>query len=238
MITDIVRSLWVPGAGWGRCGHFQGESGVTVVMRRADNHRRLLVAGLCGSAWGALLITMLLVAQAQASTSSSLRCNGDLITRGDLRAEVRAACGEPDMIVPVGHMYASGAGLLPYEALWYYNEGPRRFIREVRLRDGRVVGIASRGYGFNPEAPGSCGHMDFRPGMTRLEVMARCGEPSDRHVRIMRDHLDPHRPRLGSTAVLEEKWVYNFGPHRFIRVLTLVDGRVREVNSAGRGYRE
>ena len=205
-------------------------------MARTVRQRWLFSAGLYGVVVAALVIALLLAAQAQAS--SSLRCNGNLISRGDLRAEVRAACGEPDMIVPVGHMHVVGAGLLPYEELWYYNEGRQRFIRELRLRDARVVGIASLGHGFNPEAPGSCGHMDFKPGMTRLEIMARCGEPSDRHVRIMQDYLDPQRPQLGNTAVLEEKWFYNFGPHRFIRVLTLVDGQVREVDSAGRGYRE
>lgn len=204
-------------------------------MTQAGRHRRLLAVGPYGLVVGLLLFALVLTAQAHAS---SLRCDGELISRGDLRAQLRAACGEPDMTVPVGHMQVTGAGLLPYEELWYYNEGARNFIREVRLSDGRVAGIASRGYGFNPDTPGSCGHRDFSPGMTRLELLARCGEPADRHVRIMSDYLDPRRPQLGSTAVLEEQWVYNFGPHRFIRVLTLVDGRVREVDSAGRGYRE
>lgn len=185
--------------------------------------------------WLLMGCALLAASQVQAS---SLRCNGNLISRDDLRAELRAACGEPDMIVPVSHMGVAGAQLLPYEELWYYNEGPRRLIREVRLRDARVVRIATRGHGFDPDLPGPCGYMDFEIGMTRLELLARCGEPSDRNLRVMRHNYDPRRPRLGSTAVLEEAWIYNFGPRRFIRVLTLVDGRVREVDSGGRGYRE
>ena len=168
--------------------------------------------------------------------ASSMRCDGKLVSRGDLRVEVRAACGEPDMVVPVGRMGLSGVMLLPYEELWYYNQGPRRFIREVRLRDARVVTINSRGYGFNPDSPGSCNHTDFERGMTRLELMARCGEPDDWHIRVIQRHYDPARPYLGSSVVLEEEWVYNFGPSRFIRVLTLVDGRVREIEWGGRGY--
>lgn len=194
-----------------------------------------LTSRIAMASW--ILTTCVLLAASQVQ-ASSLRCDGKLISRDDLRAELRAACGEPDMIVPVSHMGVPGVELLPYEALWYYNEGPQRFIREVRLRDARVVRIASRGHGFDPDLPGSCGYMDFEVGMTRLELLARCGEPADRNLRVMRHNHDPRRPQFGSTAVMEEEWIYNFGPRRFVRVLTLVDGRVREVDSGGRGYRE
>ncbi len=189
-----------------------------------------------GVVWWAALLLVLSVLVWPPADARSLRCDGSLVSAGDRRIDVNTACGEPDLMVPVRHEVIVGYGVLPYEEIWYYNFGPQRFIRELRIRNGRIVAIESRGYGFRPDAPGRCSPEALKRGMTHLELVARCGDPDDREQRVRRRYHDPQYPARGSTVTLEEEWIYNFGPRYFYRVLTLVDGRVQRVESGGRGY--
>jgi hypothetical protein len=164
------------------------------------------------------------------TASAGLRCDGTLVSVGDRRFDVRAACGEPDLRVPVGQLLVGTHMALPYEEIWYYNFGPRRFLRELHFRSSRVVAVRTPGYGFRLTG---CSPTDLRQGMSLLELHARCGPPDDRELRVLRRHYFP--AGLGQVT-LEEEWIYNFGPSRFYRIVTLVDGRITRVESGGRGH--
>jgi hypothetical protein len=165
----------------------------------------------------------------------AMRCDGSLITVGDRRFDVLAACGEPDLRVPV-RLEVIGIYALPYEEVWYYNFGPRRFIRQLRFRQGRLVAIDSAGYGFHPDAPGPCRPEDLRRDMTHLELVARCGEPVDREQRLRWLPFDQAYPFARGRVVFEEEWIYDFGPHRFYRILTLIDGLVVNIETGRWGF--
>jgi hypothetical protein len=181
-----------------------------------------------------LAAALVLTAILGTDTAADLRCDGGLVSTGDRRFDVRAACGDPDLQIPVRE-YLFGAYMsLPYEEVWYYNFGPRRFIRELRFRASRLVLIETRGYGFHPDMPGRCTAHDLRRGMTVLELHARCGEPDDHEVRARWLRAIPGIAGHGQ-VVLEEEWLYNFGPHEFYRVVTLVDGRITRVERGRRG---
>lgn len=121
---------------------------------------------------GSTLLLVLLCGQVQANT---LRCERDLISRGDNQGEVLAACGEPVFAtqktiyrsgIPnrrFGSFSALGSGYyvditsqelihhnrsvveVPVE-VWTYNFGPRVFMREITFIDGRVDRIRTLGY--------------------------------------------------------------------------------------------
>jgi len=122
---------------------------------------------------GSTLLLALLGGPAQANT---LRCERDLVSRGDNQGEVLAACGEPVFAtqktiyrsgIPnrrFGTFSALGSGYsvditsqelihhnrsvvaVPVE-VWTYNFGPRVFMREITFVDGRVDRIRTLGYG-------------------------------------------------------------------------------------------
>jgi len=180
------------------------------------------------------LVAGLLLPAAQPAEARSIRCDGRLVSVGDRRFDAIAACGEPDQRVPVRLEVIGAYPLFPLEEIWYYNFGPHRLIKRLRLRRDRILAIESCNYGFHPENPGSCRPEDLRTDMTSLEVLARCGEPHDLE---HRPRYLSHAPRFFDpygTVVLEEQWVYDFGPQRFYRVLTLIDGRVVRIETGRR----
>jgi len=129
-----------------------------------------------------------------------------------------------------------GAALiLPYEEIWYYNPGPQSAIRQLRFRQGRLVAIELAGPGFHPQAPGLCRPEDLRRGMTHLELVARCGDPADREQQVRWLPLGPEHPVSSGRVVFAEEWIYDFGPRRFYRILTLVDGLVERIETGPHG---
>lgn len=180
-----------------------------------------------------LLVLAVMTTAVLPTASAGLRCDGTLVSVGDRRFDVRAACGEPDLRVPVRELLVGGYMALPYEEIWYYNFGPRRFLRELHFQSSRLVAVRTPGYGFRPNAPGSCSPHDLRRGMTLLELHARCGAPDDRELRV---RWRSHSPAGLGHVALEEEWLYNFGPLTFYRIVTLVDGRIIRVESGGRGH--
>lgn len=123
-----------------------------------------------------LLSTVLFLAlSATAVQANSMRCERELISRGDSQGEVLASCGEPVFStrktiyrsgIPnrrfssfrVGEDYyadITNSELLVHRRsvvevpveVWTYNFGPRMFMREVTFTDGRVTSIRTLGYG-------------------------------------------------------------------------------------------
>ncbi|NIR58745.1 MAG: DUF2845 domain-containing protein, partial [Gammaproteobacteria bacterium] len=71
-----------------------------------------------------------------------------------------------------------------------------------------------------------CGTDLVREGDPAYQVRRACGEPDW----IGRYHWDH-----GTHA---EVWHYNFGPNDLIRILHFRDGRLRRIETAGRGFVE
>ena len=99
--------------------------------------------------------------------ADGMRCGSRLIRDGDVRAEVRAFCGEPADVQtrtilrrPVynfqGRLLYSGDGLIeiPVET-WTYNFGPNKLMRRVRFIDGIVDEVETLGYGYHDPQRGT-----------------------------------------------------------------------------------
>lgn len=108
-------------------------------------------------ALGALLLVSF------APDAHAMRCGNRLISTGDPAARLLAECGEPVQVsyatavrrVPLvqrpGERILYRGGIEYREVAietWVYNFGPSRFMREVRIEDGKVEAIRRLGRGF------------------------------------------------------------------------------------------
>ena len=180
-----------------------------------------------------LLCTILAAFAPGAQAGDTLRCDSRIVATEALAAEVLAACGEPDFrdrwLAPPH--YAIG------EEQWFYNFGANRFLQILRFRDGQLVSIEADGYGFDSAPATSCAPAEIVRGMSKLRLLHRCGYPATQE---SFDELRPLRYEAGYhhdtvKPVRRERWVYDFGADSRLRIVTLKNGRVTEVENGAPG---
>ncbi len=157
-----------------------------------------------------------------APTAQAWRCGTDLVLRGDKPYEVLRSCGEPDYIEYHPEVFLRGFGFVGEIEKWYYNRGPRRFVRILRFRNGELTRIETGGYGFSEPSAGDCSPRQIKRGMSKFELLHRCGKPD--YERSRWELVQPGLPAL------VDDWVYDFGPARFAREVRIIDGRVVDVD--------
>lgn len=159
-----------------------------------------------------------------AARADAFRCGNDLVGEGDRKYEVLTQCGEPDFRESYAEGYLEGIGPVGIVEQWYYNSGPGSLVRVLTFHQGRLRSVVTDGHGFDEDRPGvGCGPDALHVGMSKYELLARCGDP------VARDEWFEHgslidRRRLGT--VLVEEWTYAFGSNRFPRFVRIVRGRV------------
>jgi len=167
---------------------------------------------------------------------AGFRCDGKIVKRGDRSFEVRSVCGEPDVVVPLHSVYTVRYGHVPTQEEWQYNLGPHRLMRFLRFRNGRLTQVRTGNHGFHTPS-GRCSPGFIEPGVTQMELKARCGAPRDKELRITGSRYRVDKTgRVYRSGMPAEDWLYDFGSNRFMRVVTLINGRVVNVeNSSRRG---
>ncbi|MFW5825275.1 MAG: DUF2845 domain-containing protein [Marinobacter sp.] len=68
---------------------------------------------------------------AAAPASAAFRCGASLADIGDWPVEVEERCGEPDYMATYPSATIPGIGVVEDIEHWYYNRGPRKFIRRL-----------------------------------------------------------------------------------------------------------
>ena len=198
---------------------------------------------------GAFLLLMLLgPAMPQARASDSMRCGSRIVSVEARAADVLAACGEPDFRDVFSWPPPRVPGEVADVEQWTYDFGRNQLLHVLKLRHGRLVDIRTDGYGFaSPAAaPRRCRSEDIVEGLSKYRLTVNCGEPLTRRTLGYVATLAPrHRHRLGGWSrshghvpveVFREEWVYNFGSNRFLRIVTLDDGVVSQVENGARGF--
>lgn len=195
----------------------------------------------------ALLLLALGATAAPSQASDTMRCGSRLVSVEARAAELLATCGEP-AYRDVWSAQAPAPGAIAEQEEWTYNFGPQQLLRVVRLRNARVVDIASDGYGFAEpqESRRRCSPDQLIEGMSKYRLLMACGAPLTRT--LVQQGLQPYRPRYRNgypgngtrldgpyVDVFREEWVYDFGPNVFMRVLSLENGRVRDIQNGDRG---
>lgn len=174
-----------------------------------------------------------------------MRCGARLVAVEALAPAVVAVCGEPsyrDRREPLDPT----AGL-PDE-VWYYDRGPNQLIRVLSFRDQRLERIEEDGYGFSGGSEGRCSPTTMQEGISKYRLLRMCGEPVSKRVESGLTSYPPsqvYRDRSGRLVygggylapVYRETWIYNFGPSRFLRRVTLENGVLaRWEDENQRGY--
>jgi hypothetical protein len=197
-------------------------------------------------AWVAMVLLLGLAPRA-AQAGDSMRCGSRIVTVEARAADILAACGDP----AYRDIYSWPAPRLPGEVAdveqWTYNFGRNQLLHVLKLRHGRLVDIRTDGYGFAAAArPGRCDSGSIAEGLSKYRLLAACGEPFTRRTVGYVTALQPrHRHQHGGwntsrghipVEVFREEWVYNFGSNQFLRIVTIEDGVVAEVDNGERGF--
>ena len=81
-----------------------------------------------------------------------------------------------------------------------------------------------------------CSNYIVENGDTKGDVLFKCGEPvsQSEYQEQLREGVDQSR-EVRTTFIFND-WVYNFGPDRFMQIVTFRNGRVVEIRSGDYGY--
>lgn len=177
------------------------------------------------------------------AAADSLSCENGIVSSGDGAADLLLKCGQPEwknaheetVVESLDKDSRRKTVILVEE--WTYNLGPDRFMRIVTVRNGVVTAVRTGGYGTakDPSPPGpGCGDRIISVGDRKADVLIRCGEPFSTTSRQeeVRERIEGGSRTI---AVTVEEWTYNFGPHRFLRVITFRNGVVTDVRTGGYG---
>jgi hypothetical protein len=178
------------------------------------------------------------------ANADSISCSGGIVSTGDPVIDLVIKCGQPDW--KDSHQEEFTDRLDPHlkqrtyvtVEQWTYNFGPLQLLRIVTIRNGVVTGVRTGSYGTSKEQESvkpECGDRIISTGDTTGEVLAKCGEPFYRT-----SHNEELWEPLGQTGsrkvvVTVEEWTYNFGPQRFLRIITFRNGKVVDVRTGGYG---
>lgn len=185
----------------------------------------------------AIVISLVLGATLWSTAASAgFRCGASLVDIGDWPVEVEERCGEPDYVATYPSATIAGIGVVEDIEHWYYNRGPRKFIRRLEFRNGKLHREDTLGYGFSGDSPGPCEPSAIDTGTSEFEVVARCGEPLSSRVEWS---VPSGRRTHGSAAPAQavvpvQEWLYEFGGQQARRVVVLRNGRVIRLERAGR----
>ncbi len=198
---------------------------------------RAFVAGL-----GLMLLAVVALPVAMGSTDT-LRCGNRLVSVGDNKAEVLIKCGAPawkdtwtDKLI--SNVNTPGELRVNVEReRWVYDLGHHSFLRFLLFENGRLARITTGDYGFagTPSAK-RCDSGELQTGMSQYEIQQRCGEPvfKDSREEERLTAVDEHDSQLTVTRI--DEWTYNFGPNRFLRILTFENGELVKVETGDRGF--
>ena len=182
----------------------------------------------------AVLALGLLAAAPEAMSGDTMRCGNRIVSTEAVAGEVLAACGRPDY----RDSWSSAPTYAVDEELWYYNFGSRQFVRVLRFTQGRLVSIASDGYGFDTPSASSCAPTDVVKGLSAFRLLHRCGAPLTREsfdqVYPLRDG-DPAQREGAVRPIHGERWVYDFGADTRMRIVTLRNSRVVDIELGNNG---
>jgi hypothetical protein len=185
-----------------------------------------------------IFLSLFLSVASAVEAADSIHCGSRIVTQGDDIAKLIAACGEPAYRDVWSAYPQPGDGVADAQE-WYYNFGSNQLLRILRLRAGRIAAIMSDGYGYEQIPDAHCSGSDITMGLSKFRLLLTCGAPQTRRV------LSIYAPYNGGynghsraqnqfEAVFREEWAYDTDASRFMRVITLENGRVVYVRQTDR----
>jgi hypothetical protein len=179
-----------------------------------------------------------------AAAGGTLRCGNRLVSVGDNKAEVTIKCGPPawedewtDEIIDNVNT-ADEVRFSVDRERWVYNFGPNSFLRFLLFENGKLVSIATGGYGYDQAHPSvkPCDGDEITPGLTQFEILQRCGDPAFKDSRQEERLANSGKQSKRLTITRIDEWTYNFGPNKFLRILKFENGRLVDIETGDRGF--
>lgn len=181
-----------------------------------------------------------------AHAADAIRCGSRIISVEARAADILSACGEPDFRDVRSYPGPRDPGEIAESEQWTYNFGSNQLLQVLTLRNGRLVEIETDGYGFAKTGSKYCAPESINHGLSKYRLLTSCGEPLTRRNLGFVQALRPRQQRsyggLSTSRgyypveVYREEWVYNFGTRYFLKVVTIDDGVVSEVENGERGF--
>jgi hypothetical protein len=191
---------------------------------------------LCWSTLAAVVISIVPLS----SRADSWRCGSRLVNVGDLTIDVQMSCGPPTAIERRSEARtlrdARGVERARISNIeeWSYAANGRELMRTLVFEDGRLIAIR---VGGKPATDTSrCERQMFPSGAAKAEVELTCGAPVTRDVWIEHVEQQTSEGFIAGRSVQRERWVYNFGPSRFLRIYEFANGRLVAQKRGGYGY--
>ncbi len=192
----------------------------------------------------------LLILLCSAHPGYGMRCGSKLVSTGDSKAEVYLKCGEPFFSEEIGiesrtfkrsHSPWSGRRSTSTTRMieqWTYNQGPGTFWRILTFKGDKLVRIETG----DRVHPGNSSPTLFlvSRGDTKVEVFTKYGEPAFRDIVSYDSSIHrtgKHSPYGRSRTVIEkkvERWTYDLGPGKFLKILTFRGGKLVSVTEGER----
>jgi len=97
------------------------------------------------------------------------------------------------------------------------------------------------GLALEPVESMRCSSKLVQVGDTKVDVLAKCGEPALRENIVRKHSVKKSKSKRGSTVEdrsrVDDQWTYDFGPHNFIYTLTFEGVELKSIGRGGRGTR-
>lgn len=191
------------------------------------------------------MFALALLAVLSTPGQAGLRCGNHVVSRGAPAVEVRARCGDPELIqtwveqvTRIGPNAAVGRTISRQVEQWLLRREPELLPRVVTIRDGKVarVDTLSRQLAAGAPSDARCSSAAVGRGRLAIEVYLACGAPDQ-----VDRSFDVRQAATGGGLVLErtdqlERWTYNRGPRRLLRVYEFRNGRLLRADTGGYGF--
>jgi len=169
-----------------------------------------------------------------------LRCDDGVVEMEDSKYLITHKCGEPTYTETsqVSRIAESRQGVVQTFVTvedWLYNFGPQRFVVVLTFENDKLIGMRSFGKGrARHDEPDFNKKVDIGDPSVRLLLLY--GPPSHKEERVetwvMHHKSGVTLPRQRAVEI----WTYNLGPHRFMRIYRLVDGRLVGKRRGEKGF--
>jgi hypothetical protein len=170
------------------------------------------------------------------------RCPNGLINEGITKYEVLMKCGEPTFTDERTEERVTKTGEGSHTRYtveieeWTYNFGSRKFLRILTFHSGKLIRIATRGYGTDAPVPSSKDPgRQVQTGDTKFEVLNKLGTPVDKNRQEIQRKERTKDGTIVITTTVRETWTFDLGSNRFIRFVEFENGRVVRIETGGYG---
>jgi hypothetical protein len=184
-----------------------------------------------------------IVATPVSALAEGVRCGDQVIDVGDTALELETACGSPDhrdrRLVVENRVYQATRDAVEvahvYEEVetWTYGAGDGLMMRIAEVRRGLVTAIRTVAVRRDRDL-GRCLRASFASPALTGQVELACGRPDDLSRWVEERVLRTKRGLEHRTIVTHERWTYDPGPGRLIRIFAFEDGRLVRVTTGGR----